>query len=116
MIHSPTLPLRARDPVKHTDLEVIFDNAGGVTVRCAEYAHHYGAGCADQAAEDFSRLMAGEDPFWWDENEDEARGYGGDVELSGVDVAVAITRGTHDFGGRGVRAFFAALVVKGNAP
>lgn len=52
-----------------TNLEVIFDNGGGVTVQCDQYVHNFDD--PEEAARTFFDLLTGADPGKWDGNEPE---------------------------------------------
>lgn len=54
-----------------TDLEVVFDNAGGVVVQCDEYAHCYDS--PSQAWRDVKAILDGDDTADWEGNNEEDR-------------------------------------------
>lgn len=60
-----------------TNLEVILDNGGGLTVQCDEFVHAYDDDSYDamakHAATDVQALLNGTDPSDWDGNEPENR-------------------------------------------
>lgn len=60
-----------------TNLEVILDNGGGLTVQCDGYTHAYDdasyEAMATHAATDVRALLDGADPSDWDGNEPENR-------------------------------------------
>lgn len=67
-----------------TNFDLIFDNAGGITLQTADYCHHFYGREAD-AAECVSNLLEpGEMPECWDGNEPEHRiEYDYEVERNG---------------------------------
>lgn len=98
-----------------TDLTVTFDNGGGVTLQCAEYAHMYADPGA--AAEDYRALADGASPIRWDGNDVDARFMptdeqlrnGGYKVLAPEDVRAIVDAGEIDSSWHNERAFFRAL-------
>jgi hypothetical protein len=72
--------------LKVTDLEVIMDNGGGITVQCDEFAHRYDD--AKQAARDVKAILEGDDTSDWDgNNPDDRMTYAqNDIRNGGVKV------------------------------
>lgn len=60
-----------------SNLEVIINNGGGITIQCDGYAHMYEGSTnemiAEQAAEDILAALRGDDVGDWDGNEPECR-------------------------------------------
>lgn len=54
-----------------TNLRILFDNGGGITVMTADYCHFYDR--PDWAADDVRAILGGADPADWDGNEPEFR-------------------------------------------
>lgn len=52
-------------------IEIIFDNAGGITIQTGDFVHCYDD--ASAAARDVRALMSGSDPGDWDGNEPDCR-------------------------------------------
>lgn len=53
------------------DIEIIFDNGGGITIQTDEFVHNYDD--AADAARDVRGLIQGANPNDWDGNEPECR-------------------------------------------
>lgn len=52
--------------IKVHNLEVVFDNAGGVTVQSEEFTHHYES--PKMAWDDVDQILGGDDTSTWDGN------------------------------------------------
>ena len=72
--------VKPKYPVQN--LEVVFDNGGGITVQCDRFAHWYNDGGATQAADDVKALLAGESPDKWDGNDDAVR-----IDYTGAQIS-----------------------------
>ncbi len=99
-----------------TDLEVVFDNGGGITLQCDEYCHFY-EGNATQAAQDFKILLEGGSPADWEGNEEEFRIYpthdeianGGYEVMTAEEIAEILEDGEIETSSNNVGEFFRAL-------
>jgi len=93
------------------NLEVVFDNGGGITVQGDVYAHYYDD--ARQAATDTHALLHGADPGDWDGNDSTARvnWTAEDAANGGYKVysAVEVVRLTPTSGWRNIDDFANAL-------